>query len=191
MTKQITTAWQHSKLNGHGVLKLITEQRWIFVSHLINLSVAVAWLVVPDLRPGFDSWPGQKFLFLFWDWVCVLCVRSCVVSGSDTNIVLSTHSGKSAFVYLSSVWTIVCCSPYRNTGIWVVSPTLGRINNRKKKFINLISYLHSSMPIIYWTVKIRLYVYNITKVTQKVFRPDCTVYDRKITEPSACWGVLG
>ena len=29
-----------------------------------------------------------------------------------------------------------------------------------------------------------------TKVTQKVFRPDCSVYDRKITVPSACWGIL-
>ena len=28
---------------------------------------------------------------------------------------------------------------------------------------------------------------DATKVTQKIFRPDCTVYDKKITVPSVCW----
>ena len=33
----------------------------------------------------------------------VLCVLSCVVSGGGPDIVLTTHSGRPAFVYLSSV----------------------------------------------------------------------------------------
>ena len=31
------------------------------------------------------------------------CVLSCAVSGGGTDIVLTTHSGRSALVYLSSV----------------------------------------------------------------------------------------
>ena len=39
---------------------------------------------------------------------------SCVVSGSGSNIVLTTHSGRPALVYLHSVLIHNLCTPYRH-----------------------------------------------------------------------------
>ena len=61
---------------------------------------------VPAFQPGGPgSIPGgvRNFNFRPWDWVCVLCVLSFVVSGGGPDIVLTTHSGRPALVYLSSV----------------------------------------------------------------------------------------
>ena len=60
---------------------------------------------VPAFQPGGPgSIPGWVRNFnLSWDWVCVLCVLSCVVFGGGPDLVLTTHSGRPALVYLSSV----------------------------------------------------------------------------------------
>ena len=57
------------------------------------------------LKPGGPgSIPGRVRNFnLSWDWVWVLCVMFCVVFGGGPDIVLTSHSGRSALVYLSSV----------------------------------------------------------------------------------------
>ena len=73
--------------------------------------------------------------------MCVLCVLSSVVSGGGPDIVHTTHSGRTALVYLSSVLVLKTVAPPTGiwpTGIWVVSPggvspRLGRVNKRRKK----------------------------------------------------------
>ena len=53
---------------------------------------------------GPNSTPsGVRFEFLSWDWVCVHCVLPCVVFGGGPEIVLTTHSGRPAFMYMYSV----------------------------------------------------------------------------------------
>ena len=65
----------------------------------ILMETAMPYL--PTRRPGFDSRRGHKFLYLSWDFVCVLYrVLSCVVSGGAPDIVLTTHSGRPALVYV-------------------------------------------------------------------------------------------
>ena len=51
---------------------------------------------IPGGMRNFNSYPGIGCL----PFVCVL---SCVVSGGRSDIGLTTHSGRSALVYLSSV----------------------------------------------------------------------------------------
>ena len=84
-----------------------------------------------------------------------VCVLSCVISGGGPDIVLTTHSGRLALVYLSSVLVHVCCSPNRHLthghlgckSRGGVSPTLGKGNNserkkeRKKRKINSQYYI--------------------------------------------------
>ena len=90
----------------------------------------IKWLVVlrrgvtaevPDflpLRLGFDSCRVQKFSFLSWDWVYVLCVLSCVVSGGDPDILLTTHSGRAALVFLSNVLVQNLLLPLQSSDPW-------------------------------------------------------------------------
>ena len=71
------------------------------------MSVAVAWSVescLPTRRPGFDSRGVRNFNFYPGTVsVSFICVLFCVVSGGGPASVLTTHSGRSALVYLSSV----------------------------------------------------------------------------------------
>ena len=62
--------------------------------------------------------------------VCVLCVLSCVVSGSDPDVLI-THSGRPALLYLSSVLVHSPLLHLQTSGPWAfglyvrgVSPTL-------------------------------------------------------------------
>ena len=62
---------------------------------------------VPAFQPGgTGSIPGGVKNFNFWHGIgCVsyVCVLSCIVFGVGPDIVLTTHSGRPALVYLSSV----------------------------------------------------------------------------------------
>ena len=62
---------------------------------------------VPAFQPGGPGWnPGGVRNFNFCPGIgCVsfICVLSCVVFGGSPDIVLNTHSGRPALVYLSSV----------------------------------------------------------------------------------------
>ena len=74
-----------------------------------------------------------------------VCVVSCIFSGCDRDIVLTTHSGRSALVYLSSNLVPSLCSPYRHMThgnlecmyvLGAVCPKLGgggRVNSRFRK----------------------------------------------------------
>ena len=70
---------------------------------------------VSSFQPGGPgSIPGGvRYFNLSWDWVCVFCVLSCVVLGRGPDIVLTTHSGRSALVYLPSVLVQSLLLPYR------------------------------------------------------------------------------
>ena len=81
------------------------------------VSAAVAWSVKslpssPAARVRFPA--GSGILILSWDWVCVLCVLSCVVFDGGPDIMLTTHSGRHALVSLSNVLVQRFCSPYRH-----------------------------------------------------------------------------
>ena len=54
-------------------------------------------------RSDFDARRGWEFKFLSWDWVCVICVLSCVISGGGPDTLLTTVSGRLALVCVSSV----------------------------------------------------------------------------------------
>ena len=60
---------------------------------------------VPAFQPGSPgSIPGGVRNFNSYPGIgCVLNVLSCAVSGGDPDIVLTTHSGRLALVYLSRV----------------------------------------------------------------------------------------
>ena len=61
---------------------------------------------VPALQPGGQgSIPGVSGILipLLGLGVSFVCVLSCAVSGGGPDIVLTTHSGRSALVYLSTV----------------------------------------------------------------------------------------
>ena len=71
---------------------------------------------VPVFQPGarlrFKA--GSEILTYIlglWDCVCVLCVLSCIASGGDPGIVLTTHSGRPSLLYLSSVLVNSLLSP--------------------------------------------------------------------------------
>ena len=116
------------------------------IEYLVKLhSTAVAWwmelpLSKPARRPGFVSRRCQEFESLSWDWVCVLCVLSCVVPNGGPDILLTTDLQKSAFVFLSSVLvhSLASSTSIWPMGIWVVSPgavsqTLRRGKQKTKK----------------------------------------------------------
>ena len=79
-----------------------------FSNHsLQRISVAVAWSVEslpsnPATRFRFPAGSGL-LIFVLGLGVCPLCVLSCVVFGGGPDIVPTTHSGRPALVYLSSV----------------------------------------------------------------------------------------
>ena len=62
---------------------------------------------VPAFQPGaLCSIPGGVMNFNFRPGIgCVsfVCILSCVVSGKDPDIVMTTHSGRPAFVYMYSI----------------------------------------------------------------------------------------
>ena len=63
---------------------------------------------------GPGSIPGGVRTFNFCPAIrCVPCVLSCVVSGGGPDIVLATHSGRPALMYLSSVRVQRLLHPYR------------------------------------------------------------------------------
>ena len=54
-----------------------------------------------------------------------VCVLSCVVSGGGPGIVLTTHSERRAYVYMSSVLVqrlLLSLQASEPTDIWVVNP---------------------------------------------------------------------
>ena len=66
----------------------------------------MAWSVVPAFQSGGPGpIPGgvRNFNFVLGLGVSFVCVLSCVVFGGGPDIVLTTQSGRPAFVYLSSV----------------------------------------------------------------------------------------
>ena len=73
-----------------------------------NFNVQTGWSVesLPSNPAPLGSIPSRVRNFNFCPGIgCVsfVCVLSCVVFGGGTDIVLSTHSGRPALVYLSSV----------------------------------------------------------------------------------------
>ena len=95
---------------------------------------------VPAFQPGGPgSIPGGARNFNFYPgigYVSFICVLSCVVSGGGPDIVLTTHSGRPAHVYMSSVLVQRLLLPLQAsdpTGIWVVSSRLGEGKYTKKR----------------------------------------------------------
>ena len=90
----------HHHLNAPG------RGRWIFQSVKI-LSVAVAWSVesLPSNPANRVRFPTGSGILICPRLGCVffVCVLSSVVFGGGPDIVLTTHSGRPALVYLSSV----------------------------------------------------------------------------------------
>ena len=77
----------------------------------------------PADRDWFPT--DQGFWLQSRDWVCVLCIPSCVVSGGGSDILLTTDSGRPFLGYRSSV-VIHNLFPYVHLTHWHldVSPTL-------------------------------------------------------------------
>ena len=75
--------------------------------------VAVAWSVenLPSNLTLPTSIPGKVRDFS-------ICVLSYVVFGGGPDLLLITHSGILALVYLSSVLVHILCSPYRHLIHW-------------------------------------------------------------------------
>ena len=88
-------------LNNVNICRIIPLQ--IFTYKIFNAMVGR----VPAFQHGGPgSLPGGVRNFNFCPGIgCVsfVCVLSCVVSGAGPDIVLTTHSGRPAVVYLSSV----------------------------------------------------------------------------------------
>ena len=57
--------------------------------------------VVAAYQPGNQGSILGGVLISSWDWVCILCVLSCVVSGGV--ILLTIDSGRPALVLLCSI----------------------------------------------------------------------------------------
>ena len=76
---------------------------------------------VPTYQPGGPcSIPGGVTNFNFYPGTgCVFCVLSCVVSGGGPNTVLTTHSGRTALVYLSSVLIYSMLLTLQTSDAWV------------------------------------------------------------------------
>ena len=79
---------------------------------------------VPAFQPsGPGYFPGwvRNFNIYSWDWVCVFCVLSSAVSGGDPDIVLTTHSGRPALMYLSNILVLSLLLPLQASDLRVVS----------------------------------------------------------------------
>ena len=92
---------------------------WLIIFSYYFVSVAVVWSVEslpsnPARRVQFPAGSGI-LIYIMGFGVCPLsCVLSCAVSGGGPDIVLTTHSGRPALLYLSSVLSRDYCSPYRH-----------------------------------------------------------------------------
>ena len=55
------------------------------------------------IGPSLILLRGQGFQSLYWNWACVLCVLSSVVSGGGPDILIITDSVRDALVFLSTI----------------------------------------------------------------------------------------
>ena len=91
--------------------------------------IAVAWSVesLPSNPAAWVRFPAGSGILIFVLCLGVrpLCFLSCVVFGGGPDIVLTTHSGRPALVYLSSVLVQRLLLSYRHLTRRGVSSRLG------------------------------------------------------------------
>ena len=118
---------------------------------------------VPAFQPGGPgSIPGGVRNFNFCPGIgCVsfLCVLSCVVFSGGPDIVLTTHSGRSALVYLSSVLVQRLLLPYRHLTHEGRNLQWGQLMTEKEREWAVITMcrLYSTKSCLWYDYEFKLY----------------------------------